>query len=128
MSTIVLKDALGADQVFTFSTVSPNGESVFTRNTGPLLGRAELRISLNGNAKVNRVKAKLSVPSVCTSAPTADGCTTTAVEYIMVGSTDISVVKQSSEESRDDLNAMLKSLAATPVIEQLIVDGILPRS
>lgn len=128
MTQIVLKDKLGADQVFTFSTVAPNGDSVFTRNVGPLLGRAELRLSLNGNAKVNRVKAKLSVPSVCVSAPVEGSCATSTVEYIMVGSTDISVVKQSSETAREDFNAMLESLAANATIAQVIIDGILPRS
>lgn len=128
MTTIVLKDSLGVDQTFTFTTVSPNGDSVFVRQSGPLLGRAELRLAVGGNTNVNRVKAKLSLPVVCAADSSPGSCPTTMIKYTQVGSTDITVVKQSSEVERQDLNAMLKSLAGNPVVEQLVINGIIPRA
>lgn len=128
MTSIILKDKALADQTFTFKTILPNGSAVFERIAGPLVGRAELTLSLSEGANVNRVKAKLSIPKVCVTTPSNGDCGRPVVEYTQVGSLDISVVRFSSEVEREDMSAMLNSLAGNPVFKSIIVNGDLPRA
>jgi len=121
MTTIVLKDRNSADVPFTLTSVSGNG-MVFDNRTGALLNRKRLTLSLNESQKTNRVRAKLSVPSVAT----VDGIP--VITYTQVASCDISVVTFASEDDRADLQAMFSSLTATPAVKNMVERGILPNT
>lgn len=119
---IVLKDRLGADVEFVYSGSTDDGVVFDTRGGNSLLDRKRLTLRLNSSGATNRVKTKLSVPSVCTTEP---GCVPT-VSYTLVASADISVVKFSSADDRADLVALLASLQGSAEIANLINEGILP--
>lgn len=121
MSTIVLKDSTAAD--ITFKLVGTNGNSVIFDAAGStLLSRKRLTLQVSEGKNANRVKFKLSVPTVCAQAP---GCVPT-VSYTQVASGDYSIVRFSSEIDRQDLSAMVASLTANNTIKDMIVDGSLP--
>lgn len=119
---IVLKDRNDADVEFVYSGSTANGVIFDTRGGENLLDRKRLTLQMNSNGATNRVKTKLSVPTVCTKEP---GCVPT-VSYTLVASADISVVKFSSADDRADLVALLASLQGSTEIADLITEGILP--
>lgn len=121
--TIVLKDAANVDVPFNFIHVTSNGQQVFEHQVGPLVGRARLYLSLSENTKTNRIKWKLSVPKVCTTTG-ADGCDVTTVLYTQISSGDLGIVRSGTEASREDFNAMSASLAGSPAVSQMVVNGI----
>lgn len=119
--TIVLKNRNDEDVIFKFTGVTANGviyDSVGTT----LMDRKRLTLQVQEGAKVNRVKYKISVPSVCTS---GTDCVPT-VSYTLVDSGDLSVVRFSSVEDRQDLAAFHKSLASSEAVAEMIVSGGLP--
>lgn len=118
MTPIVLKDRLAGDVTFNYTGTTQNG-IIYDAAGSTLLSRKRLTLQMTESAKVNRIKWKLSVPSVCASAP---DCVPT-VSYTLVASGDISVVKFSTAEDREDLQAMASSLAAHAAVESLVVDG-----
>lgn len=119
---IVLKDRNDIDVVFSQKGYTNNG-LIFEAAGTNLLDRKRLTLQISEGASVNRVKFKLSAPSVCQS---ATDCSSTAVQYTLVASGDLSVVRFSSEEDRKDLAALVASLAACTELEDMIVDGSLP--
>lgn len=121
MTTIVLKDRNDEDVIFKFTGVTNNGV-VYDAIGATLLDRKRLTLQVQEGANVNRVKYKISVPSVCSS---GTDCVPT-VSYTLVDSGDLSVVRFSSIEDRQDLAAFHKSLAASDVVTDMIVSGGLP--
>lgn len=122
MPTITLKDSGDNDVVF--HRIGYDQDSLrFTTRGASLVGNAQLDLRLIRKANVNRVTAKLSVPSLC--APT-DPCSPVKVAYTEVGSLDLSSVLIASEADRDNFVAMFASLAALPAVSDMFTDGILP--
>lgn len=120
--TIVLKNRLNQD--VTFSKVGLSGSSVvYEANGTTLMDRKRLILSLAEGKNVNRVKFKLTVPTMCAD----NGCVPT-VSYTQVASGDVSVVRFSSEEDRANLAAMLGSLASSQAVKDMINDGSMPIS
>lgn len=119
---IVLKDRNGANVTFNQKGYTNNG-IIFEAMGTTLLDRKRLSLQITEGANVNRVKFKLSVPSVCQS---ATDCSTSAVQYTLVASGDLSVVRFSSNEAREDLAALVASLAASAELENMVTDGVLP--
>lgn len=118
--TIVLKNRLNAD--VTFSKIGVSGTSVVFEAPGTtLMDRKRLVLSLTEGKNVNRVKFKLTVPTVGTD---SNGVPT--VSYTQVASGDVSVVRFSSVADRADLAAMLGSLAASDAVGDMINDGSMP--
>lgn len=124
MTTIVLKDGANADQTFNFKGTTQNGAVIYERQSDNLIGRAQVSLSINGNANVMRVKGKLSVPEVCSSAES--GCAAISVSYTEVGSFDISVPTISSSVSRDDFISMFSSLVGNQLVTAMATDGTMP--
>lgn len=115
--TIVLKNRLNED--VTFSKVGINGTSVVFEAPGTtLMDRKRLILSLAEGKNVNRVKFKLTVPTV-----SADNGGVPTVSYTQVASGDVSVVRFSSSADRADLAAMLGSLATSSAVDDMIIDG-----
>lgn len=123
MNAIILKDSLDADQTFAYKGTTQTGQAVFERRSSQLLGRAQITLNMNGNANVLRAKGKLSVPVVCEE---ADTCGVPSVNYIEVGSFDITVPTISSAVSRDDFIAMFSSLISSQVVTDMATEGVLP--
>lgn len=121
MSQIVLKDQSNEDVVFTHVSTAP-GQLVFVNRGDNLLDTKQLTLNLNENARVNRVKFKLSVPTV--NIDSASGLP--GVTYTQVASGDISVVKFSSAADRALLGALTASLVNSTAIQDLVKDGAFP--
>lgn len=119
---IVLKDRNDQDVTFTYRA-REGTTAIFDSAEGPLLGRKRLTLKLTGNTNVNRVKVVLSVPRRCAD---EGDCGVPTIKYTQVASADFSVVTFSTEEDRQDLAAMFSSLVASPDVEDLVVDGIIP--
>lgn len=119
--TIVLKDQHDADVVF-HHVETRTGSLVYMNRGETLLDVKQLTLTLNENAKTNRIKFKLSVPTV------GDDVTTglPVVSYTQVASGDVSVVKFSTSADRELIDALQKSLANNEAIKDLIVDGAFP--
>lgn len=117
---IVLKNFAAEDVTFSYSHSLPNGNLVYERQTGPLVGRARLVLSLSDSAVTNRVKYKLIVPQVCTG---TDTCSIPTIEYTQIASGDISVFRAGTELSRKDIGAMAASLANNATVQAMIVNG-----
>lgn len=126
-SPIVLKDSALADQTFNYVGTGANNAIIYERSAPTLVGRARLSLSLSGNSNVNRVRVKMSVPSVCTTPLPDGGCSRPTVEYTQVASADLSVVAFSSAASRADLAAMFGSLISNADVISMITDGVTPR-
>lgn len=121
-NTIVLKDKTAQDVVF--NLVGASGDSAIFRATGDtLMGAPELALRLQRKQNVNRVYAKLSIPTVCTDA----SCGKPVVSYTEVGSLDLSSVLAASEAARDNFIAMFASLAANQAVQAMFTDGISPQ-
>lgn len=120
-TTIVLKDEAAADVTFTLvddngslrKYVSPIGET--------LLGGAEIQLRLSRKPNVNRIMAKLSLPTVCT-----DDCGKSTVSFTEVGSIDLSSVLQAPEATRLRFAALFGSLAASNEVAEMFTDGVMP--
>lgn len=120
-NTIVLKDKSNAD--VTFNLVGSVGEIATYRAQGDtLLGAPEVTLRIQRKQNVNRVFAKLSIPTVCVDDP----CGKPVVAYTEVGSLDLSSVLAASEDARDNFVAMFASLAATEAVQAMFTDGISP--
>lgn len=119
--TLVLKDQTSADVVFTHVETSPNTLTFMNRGDN-LLDAKKITLSLNESAKVNRVKYKISVPTVATDAATG----LPAVKYTQVASGDISVVKFGSSADRALISALQESLVASPELKDLVISGNFP--
>lgn len=116
---IVLKDSTGTNVTFNFT--SHVGNILTYDSVGDsLLNRKRLTINFGENAKVNRVKMKLSVPSVVT----VEGVPT--VGYTQVASSDHSVVRASTAVERADLAALFANLQAAASIQEIIKNGVMP--
>lgn len=126
MPTLVLKDANGADQSFLFVGHDKGNAAIFERQSDALIGRARIVLQLAGNTNVNRVKAKLSVPTVSSITPDTGAVARPVVEYTHVASTDISVVAFSNAESRADILAMFRSLLDSSTVANMVTDASLP--
>lgn len=121
MTQIVLKDQNDADVVFTHVSTAP-GSLTFQSVGANLLDTKRLVMSLGSNTNANRIKFKLTVPSVCNDVA---GCKP-VINYTQVASGDISIVKFSSEADRQAIAAMTASLVDNAAIKDLIVDGAFP--
>lgn len=121
MTTIVLKDASDADVVFTHVSTAP-GQLVFVNRGDNLLDTKQLTLNLNESARVNRVKFKLSVPSVGTDSVTG----LPVVSFTQVASGDFSVVKFSSAADRALLGALSSSLVESTAVQDLVKSGSFP--
>lgn len=120
-NTIVLKDK-DANNV-TFQLVGTSGETAIFRAQGAtLLGAPEVTLRIQRKQNVNRVYAKLSIPTVCTDDP----CGKQAVSYTEVGSLDLSSVLSASEAARDNFVALFASLAANHAVQAMYTDGMSP--
>lgn len=119
--TIVLKDKDAAD--VTFSLVGAVGEiATFRAEGSTLLGAPEITLRIQRKQNVNRVYAKLSVPTVCNDDP----CGKQVVSYTEVGSLDLSSVLMASQDARDNFIALFASLAATDAVAAMFTDGTSP--
>lgn len=120
MDPITIKNKAGIDQVFKFIGIKQNNTFVFERSAETLVGRARIELLVNGNQAVNRVKGKLMLPSLCES---AEACGVPVVNYTMVGSFDMSIVKSSTLTERQDVNTMVANLITSTFVDGLVVDG-----
>lgn len=121
-NTIVLKDKDAAN--VTFQLVGTSGETAIFRAQGStLMGAPEVTLRIQRKQNVNRVYAKLSIPTVCTDA----SCGKPVVSYTEVGSLDLSSVLAASEAARDNFIAMFASLAANQAVQAMFTDGISPQ-
>lgn len=121
MTQIVLRDKNSDDVVFRHSETALNS-MVFINRGDNLLDVKKLTLSLNESAKVNRVKFKLSVPTVDTDIATG----LPAVKYTQVASGDVSVVKFGTEADRDLIAALQESLLSSTEFKDLVVQGSFP--
>lgn len=121
MTQIVLKDQNAADVIFHHVETAPN-TLVFMNRGDSLLDIKKLTLTLNESAKVNRVKWKLSVPTVKTDVATG----LPVVSYTQVASGDLSVVKFSSSADRALICALQESLTATTAVKDLVISGAFP--
>lgn len=119
--SIVLKDQNAADVVFQHVETAPN-TLVFVSRGDSLLDVKKLTLTLNESAKVNRVKWKLTVPTVKSDVTTG----LPVVSYTQVASGDLSVVKFSSQADRTLICALQESLLSTTVVKDLVVSGAFP--
>lgn len=119
--TIVLKDRADADVVF--NHVSTNNLTLVYKAKGTnLMDEKVLTLQLAPNANTNRIRVKLSVPTLCAAEV---GCKPT-INYTQVASGDITVVKFSSDEDRADLSAMVGSLFSSTAVVDLVNDASFP--
>lgn len=121
MSQIVLKDQDSEDVVFTHVSTAP-GSLVYVNRGDSLYDQKRLTLSLNESANVNRVKFKLSVPTVDVDPTTG----LPAVSYTQVASGDVSVVKFSSLADRKLISALQDSLLSSAEFKNLIETGSFP--
>lgn len=119
--SIVLKNKANVDVTFNFVGTTANGV-IYDAPGATLLDRKRLTLQLIEGKNANRVKFKLSVPSVCDTAP---GCVP-VISYTQVASGDYSIVRFSSLLDRQDIDAMVASLTDSTAITSLVVDGSLP--
>lgn len=116
--TITLKDAAGADVVFT--EFAHQGNEIIFRSPGSsLLDTKQLSLTLRPNGATNRVLAKLSVPSV--GVIPASGVQ--GILWTEVGSFDLSSVKAATTEAAEDFIAMFGSLATSDTVKTLYSHG-----
>lgn len=118
---LVLKDALGADVTLAYIG-STNEGIMFERAATTLMGRTRAVISLTENGKTNRVRGKLTKPTV-TSPVNGDVPT---VQYTEIGSFDFSIFRAGASEGRADIAALVASFVASPLVSAAIVDGVKP--
>lgn len=121
-TTLVLKDASGADITLAYIG-STNDGLVFERVSSTLVGRLRAVVTLTEGQKTNRVRGKLTAPSVTTL---PDSGAIPVVQYTEIGSFDFSIFRGGATEGRSDLAAMLASLMTNPVVTNAIVDGVKP--
>lgn len=117
---IVLKDQADSDVTFTHVRTAP-GLLEFQSRGDSLLDVKRLTLSLNENANTNRVRFKLSIPTIGT-----DAANKPVVTYTQVVSGDFTVVKFSTEADRALLNALATSLVSNATVTDLVVDGAFP--
>lgn len=118
---IVLKDHNNTDVVFThISTV--NGKMTFQAQGSSLMDAKRLEISLSENANTNRIRTKLSVPTMCAESV---GCKP-VILYTQVSSSDITVVKFSTLDDRKLINALEQSVLSSTVIKNLVENAQFP--
>lgn len=120
-NTIVLKDSENND--VTYSLTGFDGKVATYRASGAiLLGDSQLTFRITRKPTVNRIVAKLSIPSVCT-----DPCGKQTVQYTEVGSLDLSSVLAADQAARDNFVAQFASLAASAAVADMYTDGIMPQ-
>lgn len=120
-NTIVLKDKSAADVIF--QLVGTSGETAIFRAQGStLMGAPEVTLRIQRKQNVNRIYAKLSIPTVCTDA----SCGKQTISYTEVGSLDLSSVLSASEAARDNFVALFASLAANQAVQAMYTDGMSP--
>lgn len=117
---IVLKDQTDSDVMFTHVRTAP-GMLEFQSRGDSLMDVKRLTLSLNENANTNRVRFKLSIPTIGT-----DAANKPVVTYTQVVSGDFTVVKFSSEDDRALLKALTSSLVSSATVSDLVVNGAFP--
>lgn len=120
--TITLKDHTDGDVTYHRIFSDANSMRYVTRGAS-LLGNSQLDLRIDRRANVNRVYAKLSLPTVCVD---AQSCGKTVVQYTEVGSLDLSSVLMADEDARNNFIAQFASLASKEEVAAMFTDGIMP--
>lgn len=119
MTTITLKDKDNADVVFTLGSRNGSIEQYY-HNGSSLLDTARLTLNLKENAAVNRIIAKLSVPTVGTIPSTG----VPGVLWTEIGSFDLGAVRAASNDAGLNFIAMFASLASSDKVKSLYTTGV----
>lgn len=120
---IVLKDSTNADVTFNYSG-SDNAGMHFDQANGTLMSRRRISISQGESKNTNRVRVKLSLPTVCEG---SEACAVPSILYTQVASADITVVKFASLIDRKDLAALFGNLILSAAVKTTVTDGIMPQ-
>lgn len=118
-TTIVLKDAAGAD--VTYTKVSQIGaKSTFVATGTNLQDRAKLELSVIERANTNRIVGKLSIPTVQDNTSSGGD---RVVAWTEVGSFDLSSVLKANTAAAEDFIAQFRSLVATNAVKDAYTLG-----
>lgn len=120
--TITLKDNNDGDVIY-HRILNNSGSMRYVTRGASLLGNSQLDLRLDRRANVNRIVAKLSIPTLCVD---AQACGKAVVQYTEVGSLDLSSVLMADENARDNFIAQFASLASKDEVAAMFTDGIMP--
>lgn len=119
MSTITLKDAVGANVVFTLQKVEGRVHT-FIHAGANLLDSERLTLQIVDQGKVARIRGSLFIPTVGTTPSTG----LPAVQWQQAGSFDMTSVKVASEASAEDFVARFASLASSEYVANMYTTGV----
>lgn len=119
---IVLKDASNADITFNLVSGENPSQIVYENPVGPILGRKRIVFSMKQNSNVNRVKARIAIPS--TSVDPVTGKST--VVWTNVASLDVSSVLFAPVDAATNLMALFGSLSKHASVLAMVTDGVNP--
>lgn len=120
--TIVLKDAANADVSFNLVSGENPAQIIYENQSGPIVGRKRIVLSMKQNANVNRVKARIAIPSV--SVDPLSGKSTVA--WTNVASLDVSSVLYAPADAATEMMALFESLTASTVVADMVTNGVNP--